>query len=321
MREFFEETHEEEPIHVNIYADEVQGRPCPYTGNLWNYIGIIVEDLAHPLLDDIIHERFMGNFDETSKYYAKNNKVVHWCEIRSADTKNICKRWFEYILNPDKSGKTFYSYILGLNDSYLIKEKFDTEDEFNSKYNRFFRSAVLYGLKTFFGDRQVIIENIYHEQGQQQNSTLFPWHVIYKLGKEANISFNCDEITFLPKDHKEDIRSNLIQLCDVVLGASTSIIHGIEKSKVSKYREELADLYLPLLTRLIDKPNNKNSRYQYYKRIMIRFFPKEKSTLGDEKRLNNQFFSRRNLYYLEQKSGQLRLFFNISTNWFTNCMG
>ena len=299
----------QKPVSVNIYADEVYGKECPYTKNIWHYIGIIVEDLNNPLLDDIIHERFMGNFDEHSPYYEMNNKVVHWSDIRIADTKNICKRWFEYILNPNRSKNTFYSYILGLNDSFLIREEFDTNDAFNSKYNRFFRTAVLYALKVFFGGRQVIVENIYHEEGQQSYSEYFPWHVIYKLKQEEeNIAFNCNKIIFLPKDHKKDRRSNIIQLCDAVLGVSTSIIHGIEKSKASKYREELADLYCDMFKRIIENPRNKNSRFEYYNRIMISFFPKEKTAPDDVRRLRNQFYSKRRLFYIEQKSGQEKLF-------------
>lgn len=79
--------------HVNIYADE-STKHCPYSDNIWYYIGIIVEDLEFPLLDDIICQRYRGNFDEESDYYEKNNKIVHWNNIRTADTKNICKRWF-----------------------------------------------------------------------------------------------------------------------------------------------------------------------------------------------------------------------------------
>ena len=270
---------------------------------------MIVEDLDHPLLDDIIYERFMGNFDEHSKYYEMNNKIVHWCEITSADASNICKRWFEYILNPDKSRRKFYSYILGLNDSHLIEKEFDTEDEFNSKYNRFFRSALSYALKTFFSGRKVVVENIFHEEGQQQDHPYFPWHVINKLGRDGNILFNCDMITFLPKDHKKEARSNLIQVCDAVLGASTSLIHGIKKGKRSKYREELVNLYANLFKRVIDNPQNKNSSYEYYNRIRVSFFPREKTVLGDIGRLTNQFYSTRLLYYLEQQSGQLRFVF------------
>lgn len=309
MKDLFGNEHIKETVNVNIYADEIQSKICPYTNDKWIYIGLVVEDRDHSLLEDIIKERFCGNFDKTSKYYKKNDRIVHWCETNSADQKNICKRWFDYILNPVQSKKTFYSYIIGLNNSKLIREEFDTDDEFNSKYNRFFRSAVLYSLKTFFSGRYVVVENIFHEEGQQQYNQYFPWHCIYKIEKDENIVFNCDKITFLPKDHKKDERSNIIQLCDSLLGVSTSIIHGIKKSNNSKYREELAGQYLPLLKRLIEKPNNKNSSYKYYKRIIMRFFPKERSNLGDVRRFRNQFYSKRSLYYAEQKSGQLRLAF------------
>lgn len=231
----------------------------------------------------------------------KNNKIVHWSDIRIADTKNICKRWFNYILNPGRSSSKFYSYILGLNDSYLEKEEFDIKDEFNSKYNRFFRSAVLYALKVFFRGKHVVVENTYHEVGQQAHSKYFPWHVIYKLEQEEqNISFNCREITFLPKDHRKDQRSNIIQLCDVVLGVSTSIIHGIEKSRSSLYREELANLYSAIFKRIIENPKNKNSWYKYYNRIMISFFPNKKTAPDDIRRLSNQFYTKRKLYYIEK---------------------
>lgn len=309
MKDLFGNEVIEKPVNINIFADEVYGKICPYTKNIWHYLGIIVEDLDHPLLDDIIHERFMGNYDVHSPYYEKNNKIVHWSDIRIADTKNICKRWFNYILNPGRSSSKFYSYILGLNDSYLEKEEFDIKDEFNSKYNRFFRSAVLYALKVFFRGKHVVVENTYHEVGQQAHSKYFPWHVIYKLEQEEqNISFNCREITFLPKDHRKDQRSNIIQLCDVVLGVSTSIIHGIEKSRSSLYREELANLYSAIFKRIIENPKNKNSWYKYYNRIMISFFPNKKTAPDDIRRLSNQFYTKRKLYYIEKKSGQMELF-------------
>jgi len=305
MRDLFGNQHIQQPVHVNIYADEIYSKICPYSDNKWFYIGLVVEDLTNPLLEDIVKERFCENLDETSEYYDKNNKIVHWSDIRGADTKNICKRWFEYILNPDKSSKTFYSYILGINNSKLTREEFDTEDEFNSQYNRFFRSAVNYALKIFFPGNDIVVEDIFHEEGTQRDNEYFPWHCIYKLQQQEPLTFQCGNIAFLPKDHKKRRESNLIQLCDCVLGVSTSIIHGIEKSNTSKYREELADLYFPLFKRVVNEPGNKNSRYQHCNRIIIRFFPREKTALGDERRLINQFYYQRNLYYAEQKSCQM----------------
>lgn len=310
MRDLFGNEISQKPVRINIYADEVYGKECPYSKNIWHYIGIVIENLETPLIDDIIRIRFLGNFDKESPYYHKNNKIVHWSEIHTADTKNISKRWLEYILDPNQSRKTYYSYILGLNDNYLDKEEFDIENEFNSKYNRFFRSAVLYAIRVFFNGSRIKVKNIYHEDGQQRYCNYFPWHIIHKLNnEEKNIEFCCKDITFLPKDHKKDPRSNIIQLCDVVLGVSTSIIHGFNESKASVYRKELADLYFDMFQRIINNPNNKNSQFEYSNRIMIRFFPKQKTDPCTIDRSKNQFYTRRKLAYAEQKSHQLTLRF------------
>lgn len=309
MKDLFGDEIIEKSVEINIYSDEIQSKYCPYTKDKWFYIGIIVEDISNSLLDNIVKERFLNNFDKNSNYFSKNNRVVHWSEIRSADTENICKRWFEYILEPEKSEKNFYAYILGINDSKLHKEEFDPKDDFNSKYNRFFRSAILYALKTFFPSKKIIVKNIFHEEGPQKHHKYFPWHCIYKIKeKEDNIEFERNEITFLPKDHEKDKRSNILQLCDVFMGACTSIIHGIEKSKSSKYREKLMDLVSPLVQRMVEEPHNKNSRYKHANRIMIRFFPKEETIIDSIKSLTNQFYTKRRLYYLESKSRQMQLF-------------
>ncbi|MDD5458814.1 MAG: hypothetical protein PHF37_05435 [Phycisphaerae bacterium] len=308
MKDLFGNKAIQKPVHVNIYADEIQAKVCPNTDNEWHYIGLVIEDIDHPLLDDIKKERFCNNFDTASLYYEKNNKTVHWSEISSADQKNVCKRWLEYILDVNRSEDTFYSYILGLNNSKLKAEEFDQDDEFNSKYNRFFRSAIIYSLKTIFSGKNIIVENIFHEEGQQQNNKYFPWHCIYKMKQEDRVSFLCKDIIFLPKDHKKRQESNLIQLCDCVLGVSTSIIHGIEKSNNSQYREELAGMYLPLLKRVIKEPFKKNSSYKHYNRILMRFFPKDITKLGDDRRYVNQFYSDRIINYAEQKIGQLSWF-------------
>lgn len=298
-----------EQIEVNIYADEIMSRKCPYTGNYWHYIGIIVEDCCNPLLQDIICERFCNNFDTKSPYYDKNNLPIHWVNISSANQKNICKRWFQYILNSSKSQKKFYCYILGLNDNNLNNEEFDSNSDFNSKYNRFFRSSIKYALKCFFNNKKIIIKNLYHEQGQQQLHYYFPWHVIHKLQSEkSNFTFEKNEIEFLQKDHTIDERSNIIQLIDCVLGVITNIIHGVEESNRGKYRTELINIMLPLVQRIIREPKNKNSPYSHHNRIMIRFFPKEKTDLGDPKRYINQFYNVRPLKYEDDISGQGKLF-------------
>jgi len=80
MKDLFGKENVSKPIHVNIYADEIQSKECPYSKDKWHYIGLIVEDLEYSLLQDILDERFCGNFDKTSPFFEKNNKTVHWSD-------------------------------------------------------------------------------------------------------------------------------------------------------------------------------------------------------------------------------------------------
>jgi hypothetical protein len=312
MKDLYGNEIKPKKIELNLYADEVQEIECPYTGEKWIYIGLIAERIDKPLLDEIISRRYDDNFDVNSPYFEKNDRIIHWAEIQDADTKNIAKRWIEFILDPSNADK-FYGYVLGINLSKLNIEEFDNENLFNSIYNRFFRSAVSYLLKSSFPESFIIVKNIFHEEGQQKNHKYFPWHPILKIEEsEEKITFDCKEINFLPKSHREnkggDKRSNLIQLCDLFLGLCVGLLHGIGTSKRAKYREELAKLFLPLFQRMIKEPQNPKSSYNHKGRIMIRFFPKEKTKPDDLKRLGNLFYTERKIYYYEQTSGQLKLF-------------
>lgn len=303
----------EKPIEVNIYADESMDRKCPYTKNNWHYMCLIVERIDKPLLEDIINERYCYNLDKNSAYFEKNNKIPHWTDLSSADEKNICKRWFEYITNPVKSSEKFFCYILGLNESYLNNDEFDPNQKFNSIYNRFFRSAIAYALKCFFPNKKITIKQIYHEQGQQQEHKYFSWHPIDKLeNEENNFKFETNRIGFLGKDHTQNEKANILQLCDCFLGAVVNIIDGLENmnSGVSKNKIELMKIINPLLKGMMQETQNRNSSYKQANHIMIRFFPKEKTDKQDIKRQTNQFYNERKMKFEEDISPnkQLSLF-------------
>jgi len=299
---------DDQPVRINIYADEIQSKKCPYTNDDWFYIGIIVENMAHELLPEIIDIRYCGNNNRNSVYFQKNDRLIHWVDVTDIDSKNICHRWLEFILDPIRSQKSFHAYILGINNSKLNSIEFGNEQEFNRKYNRFFRSAVLYSLKCNFPNKNIIIENIYHEQGQQQFHEYFPWHCIHRIDQSENkVTCECDSVTFLPKSHRDCERSNIVQLCDLYLGISTTAIHGLEKSNTSKYKAGLIDMFLPLLKRMINNPSNVRSSYAHSNRIMIRFFPKENTDIDDIRRYTNQFYTARKIHYLEELSGQMSL--------------
>ncbi len=67
------------------------------------------------------------------------------------------------------------------------------------------------------------------------------------------------------------------------------------------------NLIFPLVQRRIKEPENINSEYKYANRIMIKFFPKEKTTPDDVRRLQNQFYTESRLYYEDQEIAQERL--------------
>lgn len=305
----FGEAVASETIRLNIYADESLNRICPDTNAVWHYIGLVIEVVSNPLLPIILEKRFKGNFDQTSKYFAKNNRKVHWTDIRNADDANIVRRWFDFILNPLESERCFYAYIMGLDTSKLNLDEFDSGD-LNTIYNRFFRSAVKYALRKYFPKQKIEIENIFHEVGSQQDSPYFPWHCLKKIAEQDNnITVLCDGITFLGKDHTKDDRGNIIQLCDCFLGATVNVLHGINtSSKSAIQRRALVEQITPLIERIIKNPSNKNSRYKYINRISVGFFPKENTPKDDLLRSTNQFYTSRELLYLLEKSGQQRLF-------------
>ncbi|MBP7795580.1 MAG: hypothetical protein KA059_02245 [Elusimicrobiales bacterium] len=302
--------NDKKTVSINIYADESMDRKDEYGYN-WHYMCLIFERMDNLLLPDIIQKRFLDNNNEKSSYYDKNNRKLHWTTLKDIDSKNICKRWFEYILDINKSEKKFFCYILGLNESFLDDDEFDKTDKFNSIYNRFFRSAIQYSLKCFYPNMKIIVENIYHEQGIQQNHKYFSWQPINWLSKkETNIIFKNNRIEFLEKDHNKNDKANILQLSDCFMGAILNLLHGLPNynSNGAKQKLELLNMILPLLVKMIEEPNNPNSKYNHSNRIMIRFFPNKKTDKNSLERKTKKFYTYRNIRYIDDINGQETLF-------------
>lgn len=309
MKDLFGEEIKSNPTRINIYADEVQNHKDQITGEIWMYIGVTFEQLELPILDQLIEKRYCKDRDGWEEYVKNNDSCIHWTEIKSVNERNICERWIESTIVNER----FFFSILGINLSNLSVEEFGRKDHFNVIYNRFFRTHISYSLKKFFG-KGVIVENIYHEEGQQENSDYFNWHTIFILDKDEHLNFKCNEIVFLPKDHKKDIRSNVVQLTDLYLGVFKDLHLGLpEEVKNSKtfntYKKPLLEKLVPLLKRTVENPDNVNSSYKTFKRVNISLFPKTKSEKGDIKRLLNNFYEPKDviLGYFEQDNPQMRL--------------
>lgn len=298
------------PVRVNVYADEIQEVADQITGESWMYIGTTYEVIDNSILSLLINQRYLKNNDKWEQYKDKNDRLIHWAEIRSIDQKNICERWLKNTYLNDN----FFFSIFGINLTNLNIGEFGDRDHFNVIYNRFFRTNLSFALKKFFG-RGVIVENIYQEQGQQEYSEYFDWHTIFTLDKDEHLNFRCDRIIFLPKNHKDDERSNMIQLTDLYLGIFKDLHLGlteeVKKGKSFKdHKKSLLEIIEPLFKRVVESPDNINSKYKHAKRINISLFPKSKSNKGDLKRVMDNFYKPKEvvLSYHQQDNPQISLF-------------
>lgn len=306
-------------VEVDIYADEIKKVKSP-AGNKWHYIGLLIVPIEKEtnLLKDLLKARYFSEFRPKNKltnvkdddgYFSKNNRVVHFSSL-DADTYHVAKRWRNYIIDWDKrSMDKIYFSILGINKSNLDVEKFG-EDRFNSIYNRFFRTAVVFPLLKFFYNKEITIRYIFHEEGEQQFGRYFPWHSIYKINTEKDWRISCKnkKVKFLPKSHQQNRRSNFIQLIDSVLGSFRNALDN--ETKRNEHKIKLTEDYLGLVKRLINNPRNKNSKYckNYHRRMNISFFPDKPLLLEsnyDMNEIGGKFYKKRQLVFIDDRQDSL----------------
>lgn len=285
------------------------------------YLGILIVSkiIEQELLQDLLNNR-CGNPDSNKiwtectplcKYRQKNDTEVHFIEIgKSKDKYFVAQRWINYLLNDRKN---IYLYILGVDLTKLDKSKFGIQKQQNNIYNRFFRTAVLKSVKSYFYKyNKIIIENIYHDKSiSLQTHSYFSWHSIFYISDtDEKVCFRTSEIDFIDSDHRKSSNSysNFIQFIDLILGCARNCIEYTSKN-IDK--EKLSIQCLPIISRLIKNPNNINSKYNYVGRYKIEFFPKYNLKNLDENALEykykrmDAFFTKKNLRIEDRKQGSL----------------
>lgn len=287
----------------------------------WLYLGILIVSkiIEQELLQDLLNSR-CGNPDgdkiwtectSLCKYHQKNDTEVHFIEIgKSKDKYFVAQRWINYLLNDREN---IYFYILGIDLTKLDKSKFGIKRQQNNIYNRFFRTAILKSVKSYFYNyNKIIIENIYHDNSiSLQTHSYFSWHSIFYISDtDEKVCFRTNEIDFIDSDHRKSLNvySNFIQFIDLILGCARNCIEYTSKN-IDK--EKLSIQCLPIISRLIEKPNNINSKYNYVGRQKIEFFPKynlenlDENTLEYKHKRMDAFFTKKNLRIEDRKQGSL----------------
>ncbi len=292
---------------IEIYSDEIVV-PKDFKNKDRNFICIgclfVPASKKDALITNLINQRclFEGSkkwvwghsdcsFSKECKlnWHTSNSSEIHHAEIRKSRSSNsqikIAKRWLKYLIEQNKQEKEqIYFNILYIDLDVLEIENFGKEKIHENIYNKFFRTAIDYGAKAFFGNFQkVIIKKVYHDKGSMEFHKYFPYLNLLKLDTitAKNIFIEDTNIHFLDSDHSSYIKngeslyheSHLIQYVDLVIGTATQNIFYLSDDTLKK---EIAMILRPLVERLLEKPYNKNSSYNYYGRQKISFFPKYK---------------------------------------------
>lgn len=278
-------------INVSIFCDEIKngkldGGKFSEQEN-WDYIGIcIVPSSKIGLLSKKLNDLRCGANQKYTTchnkcpYHYKNQIKIHYQKYDDTNNFNIANRWCNIILN-NYNPAEFYMHILGINLTKLDKIYFKTKGELTNVdeniYNRFFRTAIIYPLKKYFHDYDIIeIDNIYHDTGDMEYHKYFKSQLLrYIKLNEEKIVCKCPEITFLATNHLNCLEDNntLLQFIDLFLGATYNMLHYSSSQKNKVY---IANKLFPIINRCINNPQNKNSRY--YNIYSISFFLKIRLT-------------------------------------------
>ncbi len=307
-------------ININLYCDEIKESKIVdiVNGNQhWIYLGLLIVpvSLEDQLINKLCNLR-CGNLKNANGWglcnplcihHEKNNKEIHYTESKSADIYHIARKWVDFASG---DGIMTFFYILGLNLNNLDYSCFGSHcpsERFEIIYNRFFRTALLKSIKSYFYVYDsIIVENIFHDNGEIENHDYFPWHSIYIVERDdPKITFRTDRIEFIDSDHhtSNNNRSHLIQYIDIIMG---SIFNALHWESHNEKKENLALAIHPLLYRMINTPRNRNSSFNIHNRKCIDFFPSKRLYQYADFPVDGTFYKNREIR-IDRKS-QLRLF-------------
>jgi hypothetical protein len=126
---------------------------------------------------------------------------------------------------------------------------------------------------------------------------------MWKIGEEADgtIVFNHPELTLVAADHRNEtvwrLQSHVIQLVDILVGGFSQCLDCTSSGRGCI---AVARILQPLVKRLTQLPNNKNSRY--FGKYSVGFFPSRRLSIEDlntMERYRSSFYYSRNLKIVE----------------------
>lgn len=279
-------------IEIEIYADE--SKNIKYNNENITYIMVMAIPVEKKIeiYNKLNNSRCLANNNNdflncknNCKYHRHNNAEIHYnCIGNDNVLKKIAINWINVLLENNKKDDDFIHFaIMGIYENRLDLKKFGDYGVFSNIYNLFFRIAVKRLLATYNGYDFIEVKNIFHDNtNEMEQHKFFKKYTISKILEEESLntnnnkfSFKSEFINFIDSDHKKStfiIESQFIQFVDLILGLTTNFIHN---SATNSNKIELTEKIAPLISRILENPNNKNSHFHYFNKQVISFFPKE----------------------------------------------
>jgi hypothetical protein len=296
-------------VELEIYADEII-TPRDFNGTTKNWLGIgclfVPSSKKKSILSNLIDSRCLFGENENwvwdysscsssvnnggkckEQWHRQNMCEIHHHELKSSRSSNsqkvIAKRWINFLLRNGKRNRgDIYFNILFIDLERLQISCFGTDKVHENIYNRFFRTAIDYGIKSFFSNKKVVIKKVFHDKGSMERHTYFPYSNLNKLDLSLpnNAEIADKEVMFVDSDHRNYLMkkdclveaSHMVQFIDLILGSVAQNIFYLSDDSLKK---EIATLIRPLVESLLRLPNGSNDYYQLLSETAHIFFSSE----------------------------------------------
>jgi len=302
----------ENRIELEIYFDEIEPdkRNCNYITMGALFVPSINKKT---ILDQILNARCLNkgndkwyetydscpnNVNCKPYWHNMNNVEVHFIDIRDSRVNKslieISKSWLKQF---SSNYEIIFANVLYIDLNKLDSSLFGDESKKANIYNKFFRTVIDYGLKTYFRIYdKIIIKNIFYDKKNElERHYFFNYRNLEKLSFDSskNIVF-MNKIIFVDSDHKEEEiypdESHFIQLIDLIIGA---IRHNIFRVSDSTNKDKVARKIRPLLNKLKRKYFNSSI-------LRVSFYPKNKIQKVRDLFGKDSFLRKDEFYHLDR---------------------
>ena len=221
-------------------------------------------------------------FQSDTRKQSGSDKDVHFAELRRSSSRSkrtkLATLWASAAC--EELWKHCRFYLLGVALCNLDRGVFgdDKRTANQNIYNRFFEIALFSALRWFFPSDAVKLSQVFSEERSLAGDDPFQRRPLYKIGqREANISCECNKITFVKKRQADEMAHPkavpCVQLVDVLMGG---ISQCYDRSSSSDAQLEVEKILGEPVRQLTENPFNPN--HHLYKKLQVAFFPKGKLT-------------------------------------------